>query len=50
MLLELTELCEPLKDQFEELKEGMRNLDSDMLTPSRSSIANVIKYSTLEMV
>ena len=48
MLLELTDLCAPLKVQFEEMKTGMRQLDEISLTPSSDSILNVLKYSALQ--
>ena len=48
MLLELTDLCAPLKVQFEEMKTGMRQLDEISLSPSSDSILTVLKYSAFQ--
>ena len=48
MLLELTELCPPLGEQFEEMRSNKQILDELVLSPSPQSIQNILAYSSLQ--
>ena len=48
MLLEITELCTPLKEQFEEMRSNKQLLDGLVLSPSPQSIQNILAYSSLQ--
>jgi hypothetical protein len=48
MLIELTELCAPLKEQFEEMKMGKKELDKIDLSPSSETVLEILKYSALQ--
>lgn len=48
MLIELTELCAPLKEQFEEMKMGMKELEKTSLSPSSETVLEILKYSALQ--
>ena len=48
MLLELVELCAPLKATFLEMKEGFDRLDDLVLEPTQETIDQILAYSALQ--
>ena len=48
MLLELTELCTPLGEQFEEMRSNKQILDELVLSPSPESVNQILAYSSLQ--
>jgi hypothetical protein len=48
MLLELTALCTPLKEQLEEMRSNKQLLDEFALSPSSRSVQNILAYSSLQ--
>ncbi len=48
MLLELTALCPPLEEQFEEMRSNKQVLDELVLSPSAESVNTILAYSSLQ--
>lgn len=48
MLLELVELCAPLKASYLQMKEGFDRLDDLALQPTQETVNKILAYSTLQ--